>query len=188
MLEFGNLEIVEKTFTRENVSPRGQAYDGIKFRRFESSKGRKAAEEAGEEFTPQIETQFIISNSAFEKLNLTEYAITEAKIDGKVLLLVVEDQDEVAPVAKFLRQSYVKKTGEKSKKGKMFSNPIMEEHLTQVGVLSQDKGNQYLSLTPVELSGAPAVVKAAYEIGVDTSVDASKDDEGQDETSDRDFE
>ena len=46
MLEFGKLEIVEKTFTREPGAVRGQAYEGIKFRRYESNKGKKAAEEA----------------------------------------------------------------------------------------------------------------------------------------------
>lgn len=188
MLEFGNLEVVERTFTRANVSPRGQAFDGIKFRRFESTKGKKAAEKNGIDFTPFIETQFVISDKAYELMGLDENALTEAKSDGKVLLMVVEDQDKLKPVAKFLRQSY-KEGGAKSKKGKFFSNPIMEEHLTEVGVLGTEVGNQYLKLTPVEVSGAPSHVKAVYQLEVDSSVDASADtnDDSQSEDSERDF-
>jgi len=179
MLEFGKLEIVEKTFTREPGAVRGQAYEGLKFRRYESTKGKKAAEEAGEAWTPFVEEQFIISNKAFAALNLEENALTEAKNGNNVFLLVVEDQEEVEPAAKFCRRSQTK-DGKLSKKGKMFSNEFLTKHLVENSILDAEKqGNQYLSLTDVskEVTGVPSHVKAVYLIEVDSKVDASSDTE-----------
>lgn len=179
MLEFGKLEIVEKTFTREPGAVRGQAYEGIKFRRYESTKGKKAAEEVGEAWTPFIEEQFVISNKAFAQLNLEENALVQAKQGNQVFLLVVDDQEAVEPAAKFARRS-TNKDGSLAKKGKMFSNEFLMNDLIAVGALNKDgKGNQYLSITDVtkEVAGAPAVVHAIYLLDVDKSVDPTKDDE-----------
>lgn len=186
MLEFGKLEIVEKTFTREPGAVRGQAYEGIKFRRYESTKGKKAAEEAGEAWTPFIEEQFVISNKAFAQLNLEENALVQAKQGNQVFLLVVDDQEAVEPAAKFARRS-TNKDGSLAKKGKMFSNEFLMNDLIAVGALNKDgKGNQYLSITDVtkEVAGAPAVVHAIYLLDVDKSVDPAKDNEEETVASD----
>lgn len=180
-LQFGSLKIVEKTFTREQGAVRGQAYDGIKFRRFESNKGKKDAEEQGETFTPIVQEQFVVSNKAFTTMNLDEYALLQAEFEGKVFLLVVEDQDQVEPAAKFLRAS-MSKDGKVLKKGKMFSNSFLSDSLIASGVLSKDSmENQYLSITDVtkEIGAVPAQVKAAYLLDVDASVNADDDTEGQ---------
>ena len=180
MLEFGKLEIVEKTFVRENSSPRGQAYNGIKYRRFESTKGKKEAEEAGEPFTPFIDENFTISNNLWDKLKLDTYALTQANTDDAVLLLVVEDQDEKAPVAKFLRQS-TKKDGTVQKKGKFFSNVFLSEALVAKGVLKADGlENQYLTIganLKDSFAGVPDHVQGIYQIVVDTTVNAEEDKE-----------
>lgn len=173
MLEFGKLEIVNKTFTRESGKPRGQGYDGIKFRRAETKKANSEG----------IDEKFIISDAAFEKLNLTNLALTQAKIDGSVLLLVLEDVEGAVPAAKFLRQS-TKKDGSKQKKGKFFSNDFLTADLIETGVLkAEEQGNQYLALNDVtsEVNGLPSHVKAVYQITADTTVDASADEEETEE-------
>lgn len=181
MLEFGKLEIVEKTFTREAGAVRTQAYNGIKFRRSESNKGKKAAIETGVDFVPSLSEQFFLSNAAFAKLGIIEFALTEAKIGNQVLLMVLEDKDDLNPPAKFCRQS-VNKDKTLAKKGKMFSNEFLMKDLEAVGVLKAGElGNQYLALTEVtaEISGLPTHIKAVYNVTVDTTVDADSDDEDQ---------
>ena len=122
-MQFGNLVLVEKTFTREVNNPRGQDYEGIKFRRFTSNKKSKEG---------QIEETFTISDKLFDSLQLSTYALSQANLPDKsgVLLLVVEDQDKVKPVAKFLRQQ-VKGDGSKPVKGKIFSNEFITEGLVE---------------------------------------------------------
>lgn len=179
MLKFGELKIVEKTFTREPGGVRGQAYDGIKFRRYDSTKGKKAAEDAGEKWEPFIEENFIISNKAWAQMGLEEFALIQAVDEGKVFLLVAEDQDEVEPKAKFCRRSISKK-GELVKKGKMFSNEFLMSALVEAGVLDKEKkGNQYLALTDVtkEIADRPDQIKAIFYLVVDESVDATQDNE-----------
>lgn len=182
MLEFGNLEIVEKTFTREGGATREQAYHGVKFRRYESEIGKKTfeAENPGQTFVPHVKEQFIVSNTVFEKFGLEDNALTQAKFGVKVFLLVVEDQDAVKPEAKILRRSFNKADKTPLDKGKMFSNDFLSADLIEIGVLDKDQhGNQYLSVKDVsaEVTGLPAHVKAVYEIGKDSTVDASKDEE-----------
>lgn len=182
MLKFGELKIVEKTFTREPGGVRGQAYDGIKFRRYDSAKGKKAAEEAGEAWEPFVEENFNISNKAWGQMGLEEFALIQAVDEGKVFILVVEDQDAVEPKAKFCRRSISKK-GELVKKGKMFSNEFLMSALVEVNVLDKEKkGNQYLALTDVtkEIADLPEQVKAVFYLVVDDSVDASQDTEETD--------
>ena len=174
MLEFGSLEIVEKTFTRTAGAVRGQNYTGLKFRRATSNKNEVEA----------IDEKFTFSNEAFEKLNLDNLALTQAKINGQVLLLVLEDIEGAVPPAKFVKQS-VKKDGTPQKKGKFFNNDFLVSDLVSVGVLKPEvHGNQYLALTDVtaEITGLPAHIKAVYAISIDTTVDASKDVEEAEET------
>jgi hypothetical protein len=171
-MDFGKLELVEKTFTREVNNPRGQDYSGIKFRRFVSNKKGKEG---------QLEETFTISDKLFDDLQLSQYALAQANDhEGKrVLLMVVEDQDEVKPVAKFLRQQ-VKKDGSKPAKGKMFSNEFVTEGLINYNVLDEKtQDNQYLALEDVgsEFSDMPSVVKGIFKIVKDESVDASTDQE-----------
>jgi hypothetical protein len=172
MLEFGNLEIVEKTFTREGSGPRGQAYDGIKFRRYTTNK--KGAEGS-------IIESFVISNELWNKLNLDTYALTQAKADGKVLLIVLEDQDEVKPHAKFMRRSYKGTNREPLGKGKTFNNDFLTDDLISIGVLDKETHeNQYLALedvTEVYGAGRPAHVKGIYSVVQDTTVDKEQDTE-----------
>lgn len=175
MLQFGDLEVVEKTFTREGGTVRTQAYNGIKFRRYESEKGKKAAEKEGSAFTPFIEEQFVISNKAWETLGLENNALTQVKNGNQVMLLVLEDQDEVKPHAKFLRRSFSKADGTPQKKGRMFSNEFLSADLVAAGILKgEELGNQFLALEDItsQVAGLPAHVKAVYNITVDESVSA----------------
>lgn len=190
MIQFGELEVVEKTFTREPGAVRTQAYNGLKFRRYASTKGKKEADEAGKPFTPFVEETFYISNAAYAEMNLEVNALTQtiAK-DGSVILLVVEDQDATGVPAKFMRRSFSKADGTPAKKGKMFSNEFLSEPLVKGGVLDGEKhGNQYIALQKVDIAGAPEQVKAAYLLVKDNSVNESDDAEETSTTTDsRDF-
>jgi len=181
MIQFGNLNVVEKTFSRKDVAPRGQAYEGIKFRRYDSKK-------AGEESVQEV---FVIADKAFEKLNLETLALAQANFDGKVFLLVVEDQDEVEPIAKFMRRSK-KRDGTLQKKGKMFNNTFLKDALIEAGILDgTTRENQYLSLSNVtaEVAGLPSHVSAVYQIEKDATVNAADDTEDSTSTTsdERDF-
>lgn len=172
--DFGTLEIVEKTFVRKPGEKRGQSFDWIKFRRYMSEKGKDKAEKAGEKFEPFVDTQFVLSDKAFEKLNIAEYAFTQAKTANGVILLVLEDRDDVKPPAKFLRES-TKKDGTASEKGSIFTNTFFEEDLIEKGLLPKEEiGNFFLSLVDVTETYAnrPAHVKGVYNVVVDTTVDA----------------
>jgi hypothetical protein len=185
MLKFGELKIVEKTFTREPGGVRGQAYDGIKFRRYDSAKGKKAAEEAGETWTPFVEENFIVSNKAWAQMSLEEFALIQAVDEDKVFILVVDDQDQVEPKAKFCRRS-VSKDGKLVKKGKMFSNEFLTSALVEANILDKEKkGNQYLTITDVtkEVADRPDQVRAIFYLVVDESVDATQDTEEQETAS-----
>lgn len=190
-INFGELELVEKTFTREGGAVRTQNYNGIKFRRYQSTKGKKAAEEAGIAFTPFTEEQFVISNKAWEALNLDENALAQVKHGSNVLLLVLEDQDQVKPHAKFCRKQ-INKDGSASKKGKMFSNEFLAADLVAAGVLNAEGiGNQFIGLEDVtsSIQGMPAHVKGVYKLVPDTSVseeDAAAE-AGADANSESDF-
>lgn len=166
-MEFGKLNVVEKTFTREKGVARGQNYSGIKFRRSDSNKKN---EEGVVEHS--ISEQFIISDKLWKELNLDTYALAQA--EGGILL-VLEDKDDVKPAPKFVRQS-VKRDGTKQAKGKMFTNDYLLADLIASGIVkAEEKGNQYLTLTPIEVSGAPEHVKGVYQIAVDSTVEKDED-------------
>lgn len=169
MLEFGKLEVIKQTFTRKETAPRGQAFDWLKFRRYESES--KA--------NPGTKELFVLSNKAFEILGLETYALTQANFGGNVYLMVVEDQDETEPAAKILRRSK-KKDGTPLDKGTMFSNDFVKEALEGAGILdATTHDNQYLALVKQEVSDLPEVVKAVYQIIKDETVDASADTENE---------
>ena len=173
MIEFGELKVVERTFTREGGATREQEYNGIKFRRYTSKKGAKAAKEAGETFAPEVEEVFFISNQGWEQLELDRYALTQVLNGKQVLLLVLEDQDAMKPEAKFCRQYYNKEDGSPQKKGKIFSNEFLSKDLISAGVLDADKhGNQFIALVDVtkDINGAPSHVKKVFNLVVDSSV------------------
>jgi hypothetical protein len=175
MIKFGDLEVVEKTFTREGGAVRTQAYTGIKFRRYESEKGKKAAQEEGKEFVPFMEEQFVISNKAWEQLGLEENALLQTKKGNQVILLSLADSDNVKPAPKFLRRSFAKVDGAPQKKGKMFSNEFLTADLVSAGVIDATKlGNQYIALQDVtsQVADLPSHVKGAYML-VDESIDAA---------------
>lgn len=162
-LEFGKLQIVERTFTRANSAPRGQAYEGIKFRRYESEAGGEKS----------IKELFVISDKAFDLMNLNTLALAQANFDGATYLLAVEDQDEVEPVAKFMRQSR-KKDGTLLSKTKSFSNEFLQKPLEEQGILDPTtQENQFLSLVDVttEVTGLPSHVVKVYRLDKDTTVD-----------------
>jgi len=172
--------MVDKTFVREKGGTRTQNYDGIKYRRWESEKGKKAAEEEGKEFTPFIEDQFIVSKKAFEKLNLTQYALTQFKTDKDVLLVVLKEVEGAKPEAKFLKQSYSKE-GVAQNKSSFFSNVFLAEDLAAKGLIDKDKlGSQFLGLEDVtaEITDIPSHVVAIYKVVVDTT---GSDDEEEEE-------
>lgn len=175
--QFGDLQVVEKTFTREAGAVRTQAYNGIKFRRYTTKKGEKEALEAGKVFVPFVEETFYISNAAYALLNLEENALTQTIApDGSVILLAVTDNDEQGVKPKFMRRSFSKADGTPAKKGKMFSNEFLSEPLVKSGVLDGVvHGNQYLSLQAVDIAGAPAEVKGAYMLVKDVSVSEEAD-------------
>lgn len=176
-MEFGKLEIVDKTFSRVVNNPRGQNYNGIKFRRWVSDKEGKKGE---------IEEQFTISEKLFEALKLEDYALTQANTEQDVLILVVEDQDEVKPVAKFMRRSK-KKDGTPQAKGRFISNTFLTEALVTRKVLDgETMENQYLDL--VDVSGnfpdKPTQVKGIYRVVLDTTpIEEEKEEETAEATS-----
>lgn len=178
MLDFGNLEKVEKTFTRATGSPKGQNWDGIKFRRFLSNKGSKAAREAGEEFQPFVESKFTISEKAFNELNLSENGLIEYrdKNTGKVYLILTDEEN-----AQFMK-GRKSKDGTPTNKTKDFTNTVMEGHLVDAGIISADEQKSFfLSLNKEDAEGAPSYVKGVYELAVDADgSDDSDEDQGQD--------
>ncbi len=179
MLKFGNLEIVTRTFTREGGATREQAYNGVKFRRYESKIGKKAAELEGKAVDTVTKEEFVISNALFELFNLEENALVQAKFGNTVYFLVVEDQDVIEPKANIMRRS-IAKDGTKLEKGKKFNNDFLTENLVSVGILNAEQfGNQFLAVADVtaETEELPSVVKAVYSISIDTTVDASKEQE-----------
>jgi hypothetical protein len=173
-MEFGNFEIVTKTYNREPGIKRGQGFSGMKHRRFESTK-------AGEE--TEIKEEIIFSDKLFAHLKLDQYALLELKTPSDVLLVVLEDRDDVEPAPKFLRQS-VNEDGSKPKKGKKFTNVILFNDLVEKKLLDADVlGNQYLQLEEVTASvkNVPAHVKGMYKIVKDDSVDNDEKEESTQE-------
>lgn len=78
------------------------------------------------------------------------------------MLLVLEDQDEVKPHAKFLRRSFSKADGTPQKKGRMFSNEFLAADLVAAGILKgEELGNQFLALEDItsQVAGLPTHVK-----------------------------
>lgn len=169
-ISFGSLTLVDKTFKREAGAPRGQSYTGIKFRRSE-------VKDENDVPTGEVKEFFVISDAAFDKLGLANLALAQANLDDAVLLLVVEDQEEVEPVAKFMKQS-TKKDGTKQAKGKMFSNVYLQEALVERKVLTLDTTeNQFIALEDVTAlyEGTPSVVKAIYKLSIDETVGKDAD-------------
>ena len=173
-MQFGNLVLIEKTFTRENTNPRGQDYDGIKFRRGISKKEGKEGE---------IEETFTISDKLFDSLQLKTYALSQANLpdNAGVLLMVVEDQDKVKPIAKIMRQQKQRADGTTPVKGRIFSNEFVSQGLIDAGVLDPKKiGNQFLALENLteKFDDRPDHVKGIFKVVFDDTVDTSGEDEG----------
>jgi len=177
-MQFGNLVLIEKTFTRENTNPRGQDYDGIKFRRGISKKEGKEGE---------IEETFTISDKLFNSLQLSTYALSQANLpDNKgVLLMVVEDQDKVKPIAKIMRQQKQRADGTTPVKGRIFSNEFVSQGLIDAEILDPKKiGNQFFALENLteKFEDRPEHVKGIFQVVVDETVDTSEEAEGQENT------
>ena len=180
-MQFGNLVLIEKTFTRENTNPRGQDYDGIKFRRGISKKEGKEGD---------IEETFTISDKLFNSLQLSTYALSQANLpDNKgVLLMVVEDQDKVKPIAKIMRQQKQRADGTTPVKGRIFSNEFVSQGLIDAGILDPKKiGNQFFALENLteKFEDRPEHVKGIFQVVVDDTVDASEEEEGQESEQDQ---
>ncbi len=161
MLQFGKLNQVKTMYSREGGATREQSYNGIKFRKALSSKGKKKAEQEGKEFTPFVETTFYVSNALFNKLNLAENGFAVYDDEKGVYLALVSDTDEDCKIFRKARGD---------KKTPLFSAPNVEELLTKLGVLSTAEGNQFLTLTEVQVEELPANVKAVYQVVIDTTV------------------
>lgn len=168
-MEFGKLKVIEKTFNRVVTNPRGQDYEGIKFRRWISEKKVNAGD---------LEETLTFSDALFNSLDLKNYALAQVDLEPGVGLLVLDDQVDVEPIAKFMRQSK-KQDGTVQKKGKTFYNEFLVEALKANGLISPyvegDEStleNQYLALENVtaSFSDIPAQVKGVYKIVADDSV------------------
>ncbi len=181
MLEFGKLSQVTKTYNKEQGILRGQNFEGIKFRRAESSAGKDKAEKAGDAFEAFLEEKMVFSNKLAEKLGLTttgfiqfndgtrdaEGAITKVT---DVYFMHVEDTHEECKL--------LKNTSKGAKKSLSIKAPILFADLIAAGVIDATKvGNQYLTLVPTEVAGSPADVKGWYKVVVDVSVLETEDDE-----------
>jgi hypothetical protein len=180
-MDFGNLEIVKKTFVRKSGAVRGQEYKGIKFRRFKSKRKGKEGE---------IFEQFTISEHLWKALELDKYALAHANAPtGEVILLVVDDQDETKPVAKFCRKS-IGKDGVAKEKGKSFGNPFIVEGLLKNGVLKPDTlDNQFLTVKNVadQFANPPSVVHAIVAIVPDDTVEESEEEKQEEMSKETDF-
>ena len=176
-IQFGNIEIVEKTFTRTGGIVRVQQYHGFKYRRALSK--RKGDEE------DTVREIFVVSNTAYNQMNLDTLALTHAKHGDNVLLLVLEDQDNLKPPAKIMKRK-MSKEGEPLKKGKSFSNEFLSKDLEDIGVLTPGQmGNQYIAIVDVtqSIGGLPEHVKAVFQLIKDeTAVDnGEEEDENESE-------
>lgn len=172
-MQFGNLVLIEKTFTRESTNPRGQDYNGIKFRRNISKKEGKEGE---------IEETFTISDKLFDSLQLSTYALSQANMPENkgVLLMVVEDQDKVRPIAKIMRQQKQRADGTTPVKGRIFSNEFVSQGLVDCGILDPKKiGNQFLDLENLteKFEDRPDHVKGIFKIVFDDTVDTTEEDD-----------
>lgn len=185
-MNFGNLEIQDKTYSRES-HPRGQAFEGIKFRRYISKAKNTKKNKVKEIFT--------VSDVLFEKLNLNNYALAQANIPngGGVLLLVVEDQDEKKPVAKFMRKSSHKdkETGQIVQEDKTgsFSNDLLVGALTKVGLLGTEPVlKAYFNLEDVtnqpDYADKPSHVVGIYKVVKDEAATAAAQQEDEDDAAD----
>lgn len=170
-MDFKKLKVIDKTFNRVVTNPRGQDYEGIKFRRWVSEKQINAG---------TLEETLTFSDALFTSLGLDKYALVQVDLEPGVGIMVVEDQTEVEPIAKFMRQSK-KKDGTVQKKGKTFYNEYLVEALKNAGVINgyvegdeSTLENQYLALENVtsSIGDVPEQVKGIYKIVVDDSVDA----------------
>lgn len=173
MIDFGQLSKVEKTYTKENVTPRGQAYEGIKFRRSESKAGKAEGEEG------EIDSKFTFSNKLWSALELDNHGFVEftdgqrddkgavVKVE-KVFLALVADTHEDAKILKATKKG--------DKKSRAVRVQVLEQDLVQAGILDGTKmDNQYLTLEKSDgFSNVPAHIKGIYAIVVDSSVNEAE--------------
>ncbi len=121
-----------------NRTPLGQKFD-FKFKKFNSNKGVKNGAE------PTIDSNFVISNSKFDEMGLSEYGLMEIiSPDGIPFLAVVSNDDAVM----------MKRTGklaDDAEKGKKFKSTKVEDSLHAQGIIDKDAVGvtQKLTLTKV---------------------------------------
>jgi hypothetical protein len=174
MLEFGNLTQVKKSYEKENVTPRGQAFDQIKFRRSNSEAGKEKAEKAGETFEAFIDEKFVFANKLVDTLKLEangfiqfndEVKDAEGKVTGisAVYLVLVDDEHEACKI--------LKSTKKGDNKSYTIKAPILTADLVTAGLLDKDKiGSQFLGLEEAPSNNTPEFVKAVYKVVVDANV------------------
>ena len=178
MINFGQLNKVNRTYTREGGAVRTQEYTGLKFRRAITDNAKKKAEAAG--VAPEADAQFYISNALFNKLEIGEKngLIQFDRPDGTGVMLAVVS--ETHPDCKIFKSN-----ARGAKKSKMFYAPVLTEALTKAGVLNADfLGNQYLQLKPVtDVAEVPDFIVGLYDVVMDTDVAAKESgaDDEQDE-------
>lgn len=152
MLVFNKENIRTQTYRKTGGGGKEQLFTGMKFRRAESNKGKKEALAAGETFTPSIASKFFCSDALWESLGLEEkgfYSYYDAP-SNQTFLILTSDNDS----AKIFSKSGRHKEG--TKKGRSFSNDILEEDLQRSGILvAGNLGNQFLQLEEVDMSGVP---------------------------------
>lgn len=134
MFDIKEAEAVNKTFTRKDSnSRRTQNYD-LKYRK---------TKKKGKDFS-----FFLMNKELFYKLNLDkdeigllEYTIRENKNDSNSPVVKVAVQ-----IVKRNKAKIFKKSGRGAKKNPVFTNPIMEKHLIEAGILKDEYGNQFLKM------------------------------------------
>lgn len=186
MIDFGKLDQVKKTYEKESAGPRGQNYEGLKFRRSLSKAGKALAEKEGREFSPEVQEILVFSNKIAEKLDLAntgfiEFADGQRDEEGKltkvekVFLAHLDDEHEDCKI--------LKSTSKGEKKSLNVKLGVMFGHLVEAGILDGEKmGNQYLSLVKEdEVQNLPDFIKGLYRVVVDTSVNEAEVEEEEEE-------
>lgn len=175
MIDFGKLEKVEKTYSREGLATRKQAYNGIKFRRW-NAKGKD--DEGNPTFV--LKEGFTFSDNLIEKLNLNsngfvQYLDGERDNQGKlvkatdVYLVLLDDKHE---------ECRILKNPKGETKSMSITASILQKDMIDAGLLDATTlDNQYFTVEETSSTNAPSWVKGVYKIVKDTAVNKAEDTE-----------
>ena len=171
LIDFSNIQVQDKTFTRKG-STKEQMYHGFKF--------RKVVKEKNGEI--EVTGKFFISDKVFTDLDLNNNCLMYFVSDGKVCLIVSNDESLDGT---FLKSRKITTDGVVgvAKKGKLFKNEFLEADLVKAGIIdpSLENKNQYFTVEAVtELQNAPNYIVSVQTFVADiTSDDESDEDEDE---------